>query len=1510
MRHRTLVALALPTLAALVAVGCDSATSAPADTSDAADSAELDTAAPDTAAPDTVDPSPGLGIDYSATAPGGTPRFAPEETDWMAVGWPSDRYLKDGHLDLSVFRGLTGGLFETYLDLGEQVLDGFGLNGAVYFELDGTLDVATLPTPEASMSETGHVQLVNATVGSARFGERVPLLFRWYGGGADVYYRARTLAMHPVYGFPLAEHETYCAVVTRAVQDADGNYLQAAPAFLAALDADPALAPLRAWLPTSPLRKDDLAVATCFTTAAPTDELRRISAWITAHDAPEVETVSEPGVFGELQGLYLAPNFQSGDKPYDSEGDGAILFDSAGDPIVQEQEQLRFLLLLPRDRPMPPGGWPTVIYAHGTGGDYESCRGVSGELNASGHAVLCIDEPLHGPRGPDLDYYGLVLNSFNFVNPAAGRSSFRQAAIDVLTLSHMVASGRFDLPVNHTASGDAVVLDPDRIFFFGHSHGGLSGALAFAVDPRIRGGILSGTSGVLVETILRRKDPADLAALVQGFLGVTPGDLDSFHPAMTLVQMLVDETDPINYGPYWLHPGPGGRPKHVLLTEGTEDADAPSVGTDALGAAAGLPLVLPLAKDSPAHRLRGLATLTLPVTLNASTADGPRTAAMKQYQHGTHFTAFDDPEARALWNELFRTFAADEPPTIGLGPDAAVPAPATTSPGDACADAPAIDAAALPLELRGNTSLAGLDLASAGATCGDRGADGRDLTWRFTAPADGRYRFALTLPPAIDSDTPRFGPDLVYLLADGCDAAGCVAARSGSGALEVDLASGDTYIVVVDGSSWEAKGPFGLTVSQRCAVQECGDRECGIVGCGSCGDCGGGQYCDAAGRCQSAGPGDTCADPIEVAALPFAHTGDTGRFHHDYSYSVTDCPTFPFRFGAKSSDVVFHFTAPSAGVYTAELASGFDGNLFAVTDCADIGGSCLGASRNGYGDERLALTLGAGEAVFVIAQGAFNNSNLTGPYTFRLTSCVPDCVGKSCGDDGCGGSCGPCAATDSCVEAASCDPIPSVCEQSGACEDLPGNTCASAIPIGALPFSDSQDTADFTSEYGYGAGWCPGVDATWGFAAADVAYAFTAPTDGLYRFQLATGSGLGAFDANLYLVTDCDDVRGSCLAADERDRDERVWRQFTSGESAYVVVDGWSNVTPQTGDYTLSVSQCTPTCENRECGGDGCNGSCGSCGAKQACSQGHCVDAFGLRCGQERGVGNLPWSHTDDTSNWENREANTCPGVPVSGDGSNDVTYQFKAPKDATFTFAVEAAFDAQLYVVSDCANVAGTCLATGGTVHQVALAKDELVHIIVDGAPSGGAVANGPYTLRVSETCFPQCDGRACGADGCGGSCGACPAPADICTGAGACLDPTSLTGNTCDAPFAVGALPFSGSGDTRAAYNHYDVPANGCAGWVRKGTGSAEQVWSFTAPAAGDYRIAVAPAGWDAFVYVVADCADLGGSCLAASDGQADEALRVTLAAAQTVFVVVDGEDDVSDDAGAYALTVTAED
>lgn len=218
--------------------------------------------------------------------------------------------------------------------------------------------------------------------------------------------------------------------------------------------------------------------------------------------------------------------------------------------------------------------------------------------------------------------------------------TFRQSAVDTMWLSKMVSDGRFDFAADATGYGEPIEMDPSIIVFFGHSHGGLAGTIVLASDARIKGAVLSGASGVMIETIPLCKDPLDISSTLALVLGVTPERLDTFHPATTIAQTLVDATDPINYAPYWLNPVTGGNSKHVFMTEGTLDEASPAVGADAVAAAAGIPLLNPVVIASPAHALRGLEPVTMPVNSNPMSSTGQLvTGAIRQFEGGDHFIA-------------------------------------------------------------------------------------------------------------------------------------------------------------------------------------------------------------------------------------------------------------------------------------------------------------------------------------------------------------------------------------------------------------------------------------------------------------------------------------------------------------------------------------------------------------------------------------------------------------------------------------------------------------------------------------------------------------------------------------------------------------------------------------------------------------------------------------------------------------------------------------------------------
>ena len=196
--------------------------------------------------------------------PGPVPRYESGATDWLAVGWPSDRDRSaDGGIDLGAFPTSNSELIETYVEHGMEALDGFGLNGSAYFQiLGGPLDPASFPTPELSVDPSASIQLLNVTEGSPHLGRRWPVLWRWYTGGRSAFVPEGMLAVRPVLGHPLAEGDTHCVLLTTALRDEQGDAMRVAPEFAAALDNAPHLAPLRDWLEHGDVDTGRLAAVT------------------------------------------------------------------------------------------------------------------------------------------------------------------------------------------------------------------------------------------------------------------------------------------------------------------------------------------------------------------------------------------------------------------------------------------------------------------------------------------------------------------------------------------------------------------------------------------------------------------------------------------------------------------------------------------------------------------------------------------------------------------------------------------------------------------------------------------------------------------------------------------------------------------------------------------------------------------------------------------------------------------------------------------------------------------------------------------------------------------------------------------------------------------------------------------------------------------------------------------------------------------------------------------------
>ena len=595
--------------------------------------------------------------------------------------WPTDvRRTADGRPDLAAFPNPRRNSFVSrYLDAMVDDLDGYGTNGSVYFRFSRSVDPETLTDNE--------VFIVDVEPSSPTFGERHPAHI-YYQDCATRYWSDHTVAIRPVYGVPLAGAHRYAAVVTTGVRTSDGASLTRDADFEALLGSagDAQVQAARAVygdafdsLAAAGVARADLLAVTVFTTMDPVGETLAIRDWMVA-EYPEPEVIagsvmvrSVSGRQTELEGRYgPSPIFQEGEIPYTEEG-GRIRLNADGTPTVHGEFEARFNLTVPSTE-MPAAGYPIVLYAHGTGGDFRSVTGtVANELALRGIASMGIDQIHHGPRNPTETDPSLLF--FNVSNPASARDNTVQSALDVVQQRRLIPNLTFDTEVIERG-GVAIHFDTANIYFMGHSQGGLNGPLFLAIDDGARAGVLSAASAIITPALIEKVEPIAIPGIVQALLGLPgSGYMDAFaregftheHPIATLVQTWLEVSDASNYAQMIFQaPREGFAPKSVLMTEGLMDQFAPPRSIEALAGSMWVPQINPVHATVPGLAARGIAPQMAPVSGNV--AGGMATAGLLQFPDDGHFAVFRNDAAQAQVFDFFGSLVDGGAGTIPAAP--------------------------------------------------------------------------------------------------------------------------------------------------------------------------------------------------------------------------------------------------------------------------------------------------------------------------------------------------------------------------------------------------------------------------------------------------------------------------------------------------------------------------------------------------------------------------------------------------------------------------------------------------------------------------------------------------------------------------------------------------------------------------------------------------------------------------------------------------------------------------
>jgi len=401
--------------------------------------------------------------------------------------------------------------------------------------------------------------------------------------------------------------------------------------------------------------------------------------------------------------------------------------------------------------------------------------------------------------------------------------------------------------------------------------------------------------------------------------------------------------------------------------------------------------------------------------------------------------------------------------------------------------------------------------------------------------------------------------------------------------------------------------------------------------------------------------------------------------------------------------------------------------------------------------------------------------------TQRCAACSPQCAGRECGDDGCNGQCGACGAQERCSAAGQCEACVPDCARRRCGDDGCGGSCGTCTDGKACDAETSQCVTTTAPD----GGCVPDCDGKRcgddGCGGSCGQCSSGACSNGTCACVAGGGSCASSSDC---CSGTCTAAGTCCLAAGAT---------CTSGASccagacqsgkccAPIGASCGSGAQCCSGSCVGGACACRPNCLGKVCGEDGCGGSCGTCPAGSTCDNGIVCEG-----GAASGALLFTTSYQTLPDTGSTSVQFRCAGTVADGGkrcNRNTSTYDL-----------VDLSIDGYTYdLYTACGNPVGStglsCLdATGSFKHTDALAGlrllcDAMGHdasltegyndvlatgrwvAVVQADPfvwgDYGSPVNSSTYIRCDggSACVPQCNGRACGIDGCGGRCGTCAA-------------------------------------------------------------------------------------------------------------------------------------------------------
>lgn len=463
------------------------------------------------------------------------------------------------------------------------------------------------------------VLLIDVDPWSSDWGTLYPTVATVIAAGA--FAPENLLAVGAAPGVVLPAGRKYAFVLRRSFGDSSGAPLGVSASLANALNG---------WLPPGPrglslfdaffwlrvalvglgVDADEIAGASVFTVGDVVAETERLSSAVVASQDVHLDGLSVDPTDGashprfcELRATVTMPQYQRGTPPFDVEG--GFDYDAFGRPVVQGTEAVPVALSLPKG-PMPAGGYPLVLYLHGTaglstqmidrgrimtpGGAPTPGEGPAHVLAEHGIAAVGAALPLNPERLPS----GAPFDYINFDNLAAYPNTLRQGVFEQRLLIEALSTLEIEPSVVAACEGLSLPAGASRYRFdlsslgaMGQSMGSLYLNVLGAVEPKVRALVPTGAGGVwstfMVESRFDFGGGAVAADVIAALMGVPRAQLNPLHPALNLVETAWEAGEPlVGAARVGRRPLPGHPVRDVYQPVGKSDQFFPEVVFDAM----------------------------------------------------------------------------------------------------------------------------------------------------------------------------------------------------------------------------------------------------------------------------------------------------------------------------------------------------------------------------------------------------------------------------------------------------------------------------------------------------------------------------------------------------------------------------------------------------------------------------------------------------------------------------------------------------------------------------------------------------------------------------------------------------------------------------------------------------------------------------------------------------------------------------------------------------------------